>query len=66
MVPPSSPPADPCFPFPSADRLSHQARISASVNAMRILNTGTDVEAAVADALVRTQIEKYILLYMFV
>ncbi|KAI3365863.1 hypothetical protein L3Q82_000848 [Scortum barcoo] len=29
------------------DRLSHQARISASVNAMRILNTGTDVEAAV-------------------
>uniref|UniRef100_A0A671YNZ4 Cytoplasmic linker associated protein 1 n=1 Tax=Sparus aurata TaxID=8175 RepID=A0A671YNZ4_SPAAU len=35
----------------STDRLSHQARISASVNAMRILNTGTDVEAAVADAL---------------
>eukprot|EP00066_Takifugu_rubripes_P015377 XP_011604643.1 PREDICTED: CLIP-associating protein 1-B-like isoform X2 [Takifugu rubripes] len=34
-----------------ADRLSHQARISASVNAMRILNTGTEVEAAVADAL---------------
>ncbi|XP_030265934.1 CLIP-associating protein 1-B-like isoform X7 [Sparus aurata] len=34
-----------------SDRLSHQARISASVNAMRILNTGTDVEAAVADAL---------------
>uniref|UniRef100_A0A672YGW7 Cytoplasmic linker associated protein 1a n=1 Tax=Sphaeramia orbicularis TaxID=375764 RepID=A0A672YGW7_9TELE len=33
------------------DRLSHQARISASVNAMRILNTGTEVEAAVADAL---------------
>uniref|UniRef100_A0A8C7VPS8 Cytoplasmic linker associated protein 1 n=1 Tax=Oncorhynchus mykiss TaxID=8022 RepID=A0A8C7VPS8_ONCMY len=27
------------------------ARISASVNAMRILNTGTEVEAAVADAL---------------
>ncbi|XP_041822487.1 CLIP-associating protein 1-like isoform X11 [Chelmon rostratus] len=37
----------------STDRLSHQARISASVNAMRILNTGTDVEAAVADALRR-------------
>lgn len=37
-----------------ADRLSHQARISASVNAMRILNTGTEVEAAVADALVQT------------
>ncbi|XP_056884686.1 CLIP-associating protein 1-like isoform X15 [Takifugu flavidus] len=36
-----------------ADRLSHQARISASVNAMRILNTGTEVEAAVADALRR-------------
>ncbi|XP_028427803.1 CLIP-associating protein 1 isoform X14 [Perca flavescens] len=35
------------------DRLSHQARISASVNAMKILNTGTDVEAAVADALRR-------------
>ncbi|XP_031148240.1 CLIP-associating protein 1-B-like isoform X12 [Sander lucioperca] len=34
-----------------SDRLSHQARISASVNAMKILNTGTDVEAAVADAL---------------
>nr|XP_020447630.1 CLIP-associating protein 1-A-like isoform X16 [Monopterus albus] len=34
-----------------SDRLSHQARISASVNAMRILNTGTEVEAAVADAL---------------
>ncbi|XP_019115965.1 CLIP-associating protein 1a isoform X20 [Larimichthys crocea] len=29
----------------------HQARISASVNAMRVLNTGTEVEAAVADAL---------------
>ncbi|XP_031590979.1 CLIP-associating protein 1a isoform X15 [Oreochromis aureus] len=31
--------------------LVHQARISASVNAMRVLNTGTEVEAAVADAL---------------
>ncbi|XP_035386911.1 CLIP-associating protein 1 isoform X3 [Electrophorus electricus] len=31
--------------------LIHQARISASVNAMRILNTGLEVEAAVADAL---------------
>ncbi|XP_068447016.1 CLIP-associating protein 1-B-like isoform X10 [Clinocottus analis] len=37
----------------AADRLSHQARISASVNAMKILDTGTDVEAAVADALLR-------------
>ncbi|XP_061535758.1 CLIP-associating protein 1-like isoform X7 [Phycodurus eques] len=36
------------------DRLSHQAQISASVNAMRILNTGTEVEAAVADALQRS------------
>uniref|UniRef100_A0A674NS76 Cytoplasmic linker associated protein 1a n=1 Tax=Takifugu rubripes TaxID=31033 RepID=A0A674NS76_TAKRU len=35
--------------------LIHQARISASVNAMRILNTGTEVEAAVADALVGFQ-----------
>lgn len=34
--------------------LIHQARISASVNAMRVLNTGSEVEAAVADALVRT------------
>ncbi|KAK3562165.1 hypothetical protein QTP86_030166 [Hemibagrus guttatus] len=32
--------------------LIHQARISASVNAMRILNTGMEVEAAVADALI--------------
>ncbi|XP_056590195.1 CLIP-associating protein 1 [Triplophysa dalaica] len=31
--------------------LIHQARISASVNAMRVLNTGSEVEAAVADAL---------------
>ncbi|XP_071398045.1 CLIP-associating protein 1-B-like isoform X1 [Centroberyx affinis] len=39
-----------CYSGPGY-RLSHQARISASVNAMRILNTGTEVEAAVADAL---------------
>uniref|UniRef100_A0A673JNI3 CLIP-associating protein 1-like n=1 Tax=Sinocyclocheilus rhinocerous TaxID=307959 RepID=A0A673JNI3_9TELE len=39
--------------FTPLDRfgLIHQARISASVNAMRVLNTGTEVEAAVADAL---------------
>ncbi|XP_032423941.1 CLIP-associating protein 1a isoform X22 [Xiphophorus hellerii] len=38
---------------PGLDRygLIHQARICASVNAMRVLNTGTEVEAAVADAL---------------
>ena len=46
-------PADMFLTVSFPDRLSHQARISASVNAMRILNTGTDVEAAVADALVR-------------
>uniref|UniRef100_A0A674BPQ4 Cytoplasmic linker associated protein 1a n=1 Tax=Salmo trutta TaxID=8032 RepID=A0A674BPQ4_SALTR len=42
-------------PHSQSDRfgLIHQARISASVNAMRVLNTGTEVEAAVADALVR-------------
>ena len=41
-------------PLSAPDRygLLHQARISASVNAMRVLNTGTEVEAAVADALV--------------
>ncbi|XP_035265878.1 CLIP-associating protein 1a isoform X33 [Anguilla anguilla] len=40
-------------PTGQSDRfgLVHQARISASVNAMRVLNTGTEVEAAVADAL---------------
>uniref|UniRef100_A0AAY5EK76 TOG domain-containing protein n=1 Tax=Electrophorus electricus TaxID=8005 RepID=A0AAY5EK76_ELEEL len=40
-------------PVGQSDRfgLVHQARISASVNAMRVLNTGTEVEAAVADAL---------------
>lgn len=49
--------SDVCSTFSFSDRLSHQARISASVNAMKILNTGTDVEAAVADALVRTEVE---------
>lgn len=45
------------YPAFHTDRygLIHQARISASVNAMRILNTGTEVEAAVADALVSFQ-----------
>uniref|UniRef100_A0A8C9WV93 Cytoplasmic linker associated protein 1 n=1 Tax=Sander lucioperca TaxID=283035 RepID=A0A8C9WV93_SANLU len=50
----SSRDTSPARGFSPLDRLSHQARISASVNAMKILNTGTDVEAAVADALVRT------------
>ncbi|XP_076857866.1 CLIP-associating protein 1a isoform X5 [Brachyhypopomus gauderio] len=64
---PSAAPADPrarvprsqgCSRETSPSRLGldrfgliHQARISASVNAMRVLNTGTEVEAAVADAL---------------
>ncbi|XP_039648517.1 CLIP-associating protein 1-B-like isoform X18 [Perca fluviatilis] len=47
----SSRDTSPARGFSPLDRLSHQARISASVNAMKILNTGTDVEAAVADAL---------------
>ncbi|KAM8904974.1 CLIP-associating protein 1-B-like isoform 2-T2 [Spinachia spinachia] len=34
-----------------SDRLPHHSRISAAVNAMKILDTGTEVEAAVADAL---------------
>ncbi|XP_041925670.1 CLIP-associating protein 1a isoform X6 [Alosa sapidissima] len=40
-------------PVGQSDRYSlmHQARMSASINAMRVLNTGTEVEAAVADAL---------------
>ncbi|XP_053724034.1 CLIP-associating protein 1-like isoform X4 [Synchiropus splendidus] len=41
-------------PSPSPlDRLSEHSRLSASVNAMKILNTSTEVEAAVADALRR-------------
>ncbi|XP_053536914.1 CLIP-associating protein 1a isoform X3 [Ictalurus punctatus] len=49
----SSRDTSPARGFTPLDRfgLLHQARISASVNAMRVLNTGTDVEAAVADAL---------------
>uniref|UniRef100_A0A3B4AV79 TOG domain-containing protein n=1 Tax=Periophthalmus magnuspinnatus TaxID=409849 RepID=A0A3B4AV79_9GOBI len=37
----------------------NQARISASVNAMRVLNTGTEVEAAVADALRKPMRRRY-------
>ncbi|XP_032412035.1 CLIP-associating protein 1-B-like isoform X13 [Xiphophorus hellerii] len=47
----SSRDTSPARGFSPLDRLAHQARISASVNAMRVLNTGTEVEAAVADAL---------------
>ncbi|MBN3306555.1 CLAP1 protein, partial [Amia calva] len=49
----SSRDTSPARGFTPLDRfaLSHQARISASVNAMRVLNTSTEVEAAVADAL---------------
>uniref|UniRef100_A0A674EL82 Cytoplasmic linker associated protein 1a n=1 Tax=Salmo trutta TaxID=8032 RepID=A0A674EL82_SALTR len=39
--------------------LIHQDRISASVNAMRVLNTGTEVEAAVADALRKPMRRRY-------
>ncbi|MFT7815029.1 CLIP-associating protein 1-B-like isoform X7 [Arapaima gigas] len=47
--------------FAPLDRfgLIHQARISASVNAMRVLNTGTEVEAAVADALRKPMRRRY-------
>ncbi|XP_019115956.2 CLIP-associating protein 1a isoform X10 [Larimichthys crocea] len=49
----SSRDTSPARGFAPLDRYGviHQARISASVNAMRVLNTGTEVEAAVADAL---------------
>uniref|UniRef100_A0A8D3DR90 TOG domain-containing protein n=1 Tax=Scophthalmus maximus TaxID=52904 RepID=A0A8D3DR90_SCOMX len=47
----SSRDTSPARGFSPLDRLAHQARISASVNAMKILDTGTEVEAAVADAL---------------
>ncbi|KAJ8247084.1 hypothetical protein GJAV_G00258560 [Gymnothorax javanicus] len=49
----SSRDTSPARGFTPLDRfgLVHPARISASVNAMRVLNTGTEVEAAVADAL---------------
>ncbi|XP_016094350.1 CLIP-associating protein 1-like isoform X3 [Sinocyclocheilus grahami] len=48
-------------PVGQSDRfgLIHQARISASVNAMRVLNTGTEVEAAVADALCKPLRRRY-------
>ncbi|XP_054642236.1 CLIP-associating protein 1a isoform X32 [Dunckerocampus dactyliophorus] len=48
-------------PHGQSDRygLIHQARISASVNAMRVLNTGTEVEAAVADALRKPMRRRY-------
>uniref|UniRef100_A0A8C9T4X9 Cytoplasmic linker associated protein 1 n=1 Tax=Scleropages formosus TaxID=113540 RepID=A0A8C9T4X9_SCLFO len=47
--------------FAPLDRfgLIHQAHISASVNAMRVLNTGTEVEAAVADALRKPMRRRY-------
>ncbi|XP_063069073.1 CLIP-associating protein 1a [Engraulis encrasicolus] len=49
----SSRDTSPARGFAPLDRygLLHQARMSASINAMRVLNTGTEVEAAVADAL---------------
>uniref|UniRef100_A0A8B9K4S6 Cytoplasmic linker associated protein 1 n=1 Tax=Astyanax mexicanus TaxID=7994 RepID=A0A8B9K4S6_ASTMX len=57
----SSRDTSPARGFTPLDRfgLIHQARISASVNAMRILNTGMEVEAAVADALRRPMRRRY-------
>ncbi|KAK1798486.1 hypothetical protein P4O66_006784 [Electrophorus voltai] len=57
----SSRDTSPARGFTPLDRfgLIHQARISASVNAMRILNTGLEVEAAVADALRRPVRRRY-------
>ncbi|XP_077960055.1 CLIP-associating protein 1-like isoform X3 [Gasterosteus aculeatus] len=47
----SSRDTSPARGFSPLNRLSHHSRISAAVNAMKILDTGTEVEAAVADAL---------------
>ncbi|KAI4902574.1 hypothetical protein NFI96_033934 [Prochilodus magdalenae] len=57
----SSRDTSPARGFTPLDRfgLLHQARISASVNAMRVLNTGTEVEAAVADALRKPMRRRY-------
>ncbi|XP_054642218.1 CLIP-associating protein 1a isoform X16 [Dunckerocampus dactyliophorus] len=57
----SSRDTSPARGFTPLDRygLIHQARISASVNAMRVLNTGTEVEAAVADALRKPMRRRY-------
>uniref|UniRef100_A0A8C7FQ36 Cytoplasmic linker associated protein 1a n=1 Tax=Oncorhynchus kisutch TaxID=8019 RepID=A0A8C7FQ36_ONCKI len=57
----SSRDTSPARGFKPLDRfgLIHQARISASVNAMRVLNTGTEVEAAVADALRKPMRRRY-------
>ncbi|KAK1797913.1 hypothetical protein P4O66_007964, partial [Electrophorus voltai] len=57
----SSRDTSPARGFAPLDRfgLVHQARVSASVNAMRVLNTGTEVEAAVADALRKPPRRRY-------
>ncbi|XP_032385219.1 CLIP-associating protein 1a isoform X25 [Etheostoma spectabile] len=57
----SSRDTSPARGFTPLDRygLIHQARISASVNAMRVLDTGTEVEAAVADALRKPMRRRY-------
>uniref|UniRef100_A0A674EI15 Cytoplasmic linker associated protein 1a n=1 Tax=Salmo trutta TaxID=8032 RepID=A0A674EI15_SALTR len=52
-------PLTPFPPPPDQFGLIHQDRISASVNAMRVLNTGTEVEAAVADALRKPMRRRY-------
>uniref|UniRef100_A0A8C9EYK2 Cytoplasmic linker associated protein 1 n=1 Tax=Pavo cristatus TaxID=9049 RepID=A0A8C9EYK2_PAVCR len=55
----SSRDTSPARGFPPLDRfgLGQSGRMPASVNAMRVLSTSTDLEAAVADALVRGKIQ---------
>uniref|UniRef100_A0A8D2PX48 Cytoplasmic linker associated protein 1 n=1 Tax=Zosterops lateralis melanops TaxID=1220523 RepID=A0A8D2PX48_ZOSLA len=55
----SSRDTSPARGFPPLDRfgLGQPGRMPASVNAMRVLSTSTDLEAAVADALVRGKIQ---------
>lgn len=43
--------------------MSQSSRLSSSVSAMRVLNTGSDVEEALADALVNIYTET---LYMYI
>jgi len=54
----SSRDTSPARGFPPLDRfgLGQAGRIPGSVNAMRVLSTSTDLEAAVADALVRVAV----------
>lgn len=45
-----------CVILGSGLGISQSSRLSSSVSAMRVLNTGSDVEEALADALVNTYI----------